>query len=94
MQLRFEGNQVKVCERLIITPGALDVHVHFIGADQVYHALSNGITTMIGGGVGVGWAVDSGSLHDIHRMLRASEGFPMNFGLFSRGNSHNPNAIE
>ena len=85
---------IEVCERLIVTPGALDVHVHFIGADQVYHALSNGITTMIGGGVGVGWAVDSGSLHDIHRMLRSSEGFPMNFGLFSRGNSHNPSAIE
>ena len=49
---------IEVCERLIVTPGGLDVHVHFIGADQVHHALSNGITTMIGGGIGVGFAVD------------------------------------
>ena len=81
-------------EGMIVTPGGLDVHVHFIGADQVYHALSNGLTTMIGGGLGVAWAVDSGAISDIHKMLRASEGFPMNFGLFSRGNSHNPAAIE
>ena len=85
---------IEACEGLIVTPGALDVHVHFIGADQVHHALGNGITTMIGGGIGAAFAVDSGSLHDIHRMLRASEGFPMNFGLFSRGNSHHPSAIE
>ena len=85
---------IEVCEGRIVTPGALDVHVHFIGADQVHHALGNGITTMIGGGIGSAFAVDSGSLHDIHRMLRSSEGFPMNFGLFSRGNSHNPGAIE
>ena len=85
---------IEACEGRIVTPGALDVHVHFIGADQVHHALGNGITTMIGGGIGSAFAVDSGSLHDIHRMLRASEGFPMNFGLFSRGNSHHPGAIE
>ena len=85
---------IEACEGRIVTPGAIDVHVHFIGADQVHHALSNGVTTMIGGGIGAAFAVDSGSLHDIHRMLRSSEGFPMNFGLFSRGNSHNPDAIE
>ena len=85
---------IEACEGLIVTPGALDVHVHFIGADQVHHALGNGVTTMIGGGIGAAFAVDSGSLLDIHRMLRSSEGFPMNFGLFSRGNSHNPDAIE
>ena len=85
---------VEACEGRIVTPGALDVHVHFVGADQVHHALANGVTTMIGGGIGAAFAVDSGSLHDIHRMLRASEGFPMNFGLFSRGNSHRPDAIE
>ena len=26
-------------------------------------------------------------------MLRSSEGFPLNFGLFSRGNSHHPRSI-
>ena len=85
---------VECTEGAIVTAGAIDVHVHFIGADQVQHALANGITTMIGGGMGPAFAVDCGSVFDIHRMLRACEGFPMNFGLLSRGNSHNPRAIE
>ena len=89
------GNSTLVdcTEGLIVTPGGIDVHVHFIGADQVYHALSNGITTMIGGSMSTTFAVDTGSLKDNYRMLQASEGFPMNFGLLSRGNSHNPAAI-
>ena len=84
---------VECCEGAIVTPGGIDVHVHFIGSDQCHHAISSGLTTMIGGGAGTGFAVDSGSLTDIHRMLRSSEGFPLNFGLFSRGNSHHPRSI-
>ena len=84
---------VECAEGMIVTPGALDVHVHFIATEQVWHALSNGITTMIGGGMGLAFAIDTGSLTDIHNMLRACEAFPMNFGLFGRGNSHNGAAI-
>ena len=84
---------VECCEGAIVTPGGLDVHVHFIGADQCHHAIAAGITTMIGGALGTGFAVDCGSITDIHRMLCSAEGFPMNFGLFSRGNSHNPKSI-
>lgn len=85
---------VECSEGLIVTPGGIDVHVHFVGADQCYHALSSGLTTLIGGGMSTAFAIDTGSLTDIHRMLRACEGFPVNFGLFSRGNSHRPEAIE
>ena len=73
------------CVRLGDTPLLAEVeHDHAVPGDEC----------MIGGGIGSAFAVDSGSLHDIRRMLRSSEGFPMNFGLFSRGNSHNPSAIE
>ena len=85
---------IHCAEGSIVTAGGIDVHTHFVGADQVFHALSNGLTTMIGGGLGVAWSVDSGSLSDTYKMLHATEGFPMNFGLFSRGNSHRPAAIE
>ena len=39
-------------EHLIATPGGIDTHIHMIAPQQVYDALSNGITTMIGGGTG------------------------------------------
>ncbi len=80
-------------ERLIVTPGGIDVHVHFISPQQCDHALSSGLTTMIGGGLGPHFAIDSGGLFNIANMLRATEGFPINFGLFARGNSHKPAAI-
>ncbi len=85
---------VECAEGLIVTPGGIDVHVHFVGADQCFHALSAGVTTLIGGAMSTAFAIDAGSLTDIHKMLRSVEGFPLNFGLFSRGNSHNPKAIE
>ncbi|MBS37422.1 MAG: urease subunit alpha [Thiotrichales bacterium] len=84
---------VECCEGMIVTPGGIDVHVHFMGADQCLHALSNGITTLIGGGLPSAFAVECGSAIDIARMLHASEGFPVNFGFFSRGNSHRPEAV-
>src|SRR5262245_39789821 len=39
-------------ENLIVTAGAIDSHIHFISPQQIYAALSNGTTTMIGGGTG------------------------------------------
>src|SRR6201996_4690849 len=39
-------------ENLIVTAGGIDSHIHFISPQQINEALSNGITTMIGGGPG------------------------------------------
>ena len=41
-------------EHLILTAGGMDTHVHYISPQQVYAALSNGITTLWGGGIGPG----------------------------------------
>ncbi len=85
---------IECTEGQIVTPGGIDVHVHFIGADQCYHALSVGLTTLIGGGMSHSLvSVDQGSLTDIYRMLRACEGIPLNFGLFAHGSCHRPEAI-
>jgi urease subunit alpha len=81
-------------EGSIVTPGAIDVHAHYIQPQEVWHAISSGMTTMIGGGFPGCWSVDSGGLWANTRMLKATERFPMNFGLFSRGSSHRPEAIE
>lgn len=39
-------------EGKIITAGGFDSHIHFICPQQVYEAISSGITTMLGGGTG------------------------------------------
>ena len=46
------STEVIAGEHLIVTPGGIDSHIHFIAPQQIYEALSNGITTMIGGGTG------------------------------------------
>jgi len=43
------GTEVIAGEHLIATPGGIDTHIHMITPQQVYDALSNGITTMLGG---------------------------------------------
>ncbi len=78
---------------LIATPGGIDVHAHFIQPEEVWHALSAGLTTMIGGGFPGCWAVDSGGEWANAKMLRGAELYPMNFGFFSRGGANRPEAI-
>ena len=39
-------------EHMILTAAGIDGHVHFCAPQQAYECLSNGITTLIGGGVG------------------------------------------
>ena len=46
------STEVIAGEGKIVTAGAIDSHIHFISPQQIYEALSNGITTMIGGGTG------------------------------------------
>jgi urease subunit alpha len=78
-------------ENLIVTPGAIDSHVHFIAPQQVYAALSNGITTMIGGGTGPATGTNATTCTpgdwNIARMLQAAEAWPINFGFLGKGNA-------
>ena len=78
-------------EHLILTPAGMDAHVHYICPQQVYAALSNGITTFWGGGVGPtdgtnGTTITSGPWN-LEMMFRAIEGLPINFGLLGKGNA-------
>jgi urease subunit alpha len=78
-------------EQLILTAGGIDTHVHFISPQQAHAALSNGVTTFFGGGIGPsdgsnGTSITSGPWH-IEMMLRAAEGLPVNFGILAKGSS-------
>ena len=85
------GTEVISGEGLVATAGAIDTHVHFLTPAQIPHALSNGVTTLIGGGTGPadgskGTTCTPGPWN-IARMLEASAGLPMNIGLLGKGNS-------
>lgn len=85
-------------EHMIITAGAIDTHIHFISPDQVDTALSNGTTTLIGGGTGpsVGTkatTITPGSWH-IQRMIEATQDLPINVGFLGKGHASTLAPIE
>jgi len=85
------ATEVIAGENMIVTAGCIDSHIHFISPQQIYEALSNGTTTMIGGGTGPATGTNATTCTpgewNIARMLEAVEEFPMNFGFLGKGNA-------
>ena len=85
------ATEVIAGENLIATAGGVDSHIHFISPQQVYEAISNGITTMIGGGTGpaTGTAATTCTpgAWNLARMLQAADAWPLNFGFLGKGNA-------
>lgn len=84
-------------EHLILTAGGIDGHVHMVSPQQAEAALSNGITTLIGGGIGPsdgsnGTTITSGRW-SVERMLQAAEDWPVNIGLLGKGNCSGERSI-
>ena len=92
------STEVIAGENLIVTAGGIDSHIHFISPQQVYEALSNGITTMIGGGTGPATGTNattcSPGAWNIARMLEAADAWPMNFGFLGKGNASTAAPLE
>jgi urease subunit alpha len=91
------GTEAIAGEGKIVTAGGIDAHIHMICPQQIEEALYSGITTMLGGGTGPasGTAATTctpGPWH-IARMLQAIEAFPVNIGLFAKGNTSLPQAL-
>jgi urease subunit alpha len=85
------GTEVIAGEGKIVTAGGIDVHVHYICPQQIEEALYSGLTTMMGGGTGPAAGTTAttctpGPWH-ILRMIQAVDAFPMNFGIFGKGNA-------
>ena len=85
------ATEVIAGEGKIVTAGAIDSHIHFISPQQIYEALSNGTTTMIGGGTGPATGTNATTCTpgrwNLAQMLRAAEAWPMNFGFLGKGNA-------
>ncbi|GAA2117065.1 urease subunit alpha [Kitasatospora saccharophila] len=91
------GTEVISGEHLIATAGGIDTHIHFIAPQQVQEALSNGITTLIGGGTGPSDGTNGTTCTpgpwNLHRMHQAVEDLPVNVGLLGKGNGALPGAL-
>jgi urease subunit alpha len=91
------GTEVIAGEGKIVTAGGVDVHIHMICPQQIEEALYSGLTTMMGGGTGPAAGTSAttctpGPWH-LERMFQAIEAFPMNIGLFAKGNASQPRAL-
>jgi urease len=92
------STEVIAGEKLIVTAGAIDAHVHYICPQQVYEALSSGVTTMIGGGTGPSAGTNATTCTPspfyMRHMLAATDGLPMNFAFTGKGNDRGRQALE
>jgi len=91
------GTDVVAAEGQIVTAGGIDAHIHFICPQQIDDALMSGITTMLGGGTGPSAGTNATTCTpgpwNIHRMLEAAEGLPMNLGFMGKGNASLPEPL-
>jgi urease subunit alpha len=81
----------------IVTAGGIDTHIHFICPQIITEAVSAGLTTLIGGGTGPATGTNATTCTpgawNIHRMLEAADGFPINLGFLGKGNSSLPDGL-
>jgi urease alpha subunit len=92
------GTEIIAGEGMILTAGGIDSHIHMIAPQQIDEAISSGVTTMIGGGVGPATGTKATTCTpgawNIARMLQAADAFPVNIGLLGKGNSSDAEALE
>ncbi len=82
---------------MILTAGAVDTHVHYVGPAMFEEALGAGITTVVGGGTGPtegskATLATPGSWW-LERMLEAFEPWPLNVLFLARGNTVSHEAL-
>jgi len=85
-------------EQSIVTAGGIDTHIHFICPQQAFEALTSGITTFVGGGVGPSTGTNAttctpGASH-IRQMLQAFDELPVNVGVTGKGNDNEPKPLQ
>src|SRR4029078_3060263 len=75
----------------------IDTHIHFISPQQAEAALSNGTTTLIGGGTGPSDGSHATTVTpgpgNIEMMLRSFEVWNINAGILGKGHGHGKAAL-
>ena len=81
-------------EGLLATPGIVDSHVHLSNADLVPAALSAGVTTIVGMGIGGVWDVGANPRTNLHTLIAGWSGVPVNAAFLARGSSTSTALLE
>jgi urease subunit alpha len=91
------GTEAIAAEGLIVTPGGIDAHIHFISPQQAFEAIASGVTTFIGGGTGPATGTNATTCTpgawNVARMLEATDALPLNIGLTGKGNTSRPEGL-
>jgi len=81
-------------EGLIATPGIVDSHVHMSNAELVPAALSAGVTTIVGMGIGGVWDVGANPRANLHHLIAGWSHAPLNAAFLARGSSTSSDLLE
>ncbi|KWU45181.1 urease [Rhodotorula sp. JG-1b] len=88
------NTEVIAGEKLIVTYGAFDAHVHYICPQICEEALASGITTLLGGGTGPSAGSKATTCTpaqtNIKTMMAATDGIALNFAFTGKGNDSGP----
>jgi urease len=91
------STEVIAGEKLILTAGAIDVHVHYICPQQIPEAVAAGTTSFIGGGTGPSAGTNAttctSSEFYMQMMMAACDGLAGNFGFTGKGNDAGTKAM-
>lgn len=92
------ATEVIAGEKLIVTAGGVDSHIHFISPQQAYEAIASGVTTFVGGGTGPATGTNATTctpgVRHVQLMLQACDALPLNFGFLGKGNSAQVEGLE
>ncbi|MBF8194031.1 urease subunit alpha [Nonomuraea sp. K274] len=81
-------------EGLIVTPGVVDSHVHLSSPALLDVALSAGVTTVVGMGLGGVWDIGVNPKRNLDLMIEAWREVPVNVAFLARGSSVRPAPLE
>ncbi|MEO3796747.1 urease subunit alpha [Nonomuraea sp. B10E15] len=81
-------------EGMIVTPGVVDSHVHLSSPALLDVALSAGVTTVVGMGLGGVWDVGVNPKRNLDLMIEAWREVPVNVAFLARGSSVRPALLE
>jgi urease subunit alpha len=88
------GTAVLDATGMIVTPGAVDTHVHWLSPQVTDALLAGGVTTMVSQDYGPVWNLGNNPEAGLATAWAALEEVPINAALLVRGSSSRPERVE